>query len=155
MLWYEPQPSVSTQKLSALKAEQITTIDIIREPLIAIHLRKNETGWKIASEPLPGESPTNSPVDSQAVNPKMLQRILGLLSSQSYQRFSSQGQDLNAYGLEQSQTQIRFNELEIIFGKEEPIHSRRYVLIGQEIHLINNFIYYLLRSDIKQFIDEK
>lgn len=140
ILHYPIQPKEEQQILTSIDPKRVDNIYIVRTPLPDIHLKKQQQQWYL---------------QSQLADQTLVSKILGLLQSRSFQQFSSVGKSLEEYGLEQTQTRIRFNNTDLVFGKEEPLHSHRYVLYNQQIHLINNYYYYLLRSDISHFIDEK
>lgn len=139
LLLYEPAVHNGQQPLTELDTTQIDHIYIVRKPLGDVHLQKTQQQWRLVSD------------NARLANAQMIEKILGLLRSQSYQHFSSQDKDLSLFGLAHPQTTIRFNNTEIAFGAEEPLHSHRYILLDQQIHLINNYYYFLLRGDLSQF----
>jgi len=145
LVFYAPSstPKNKVQILTRLSKDQIQQIHIMRKSLPEIQLKKIQGDWQLIS------------TQNQPANPEMISKILDLLTTRSYQHFSSVNKKLNRYGLEQADTIIRFNEMEISFGNEEPLHGHRYILFKQQIHLINNYYYYLLRSPITKLIHEK
>lgn len=70
-------------------------------------------------------------------NPVRVQRILGLLAVGSEQQYAASALDLSKYGLATPKAKLRVAGQELAFGDVDPLNSRRYVLIGQTLHLVD------------------
>lgn len=128
-----------TYKLSNLATESITRISIHHREREAI-LERQDQQWRMTK-----------PVDI-AANQFRIKTLLNLLGTSSHAQYKTDGLDLEKYGLDQTNTYISFNDFKIVFGMLNPINQLRYVMAGNELHLIDDHYYPLLSSQIGTLI---
>jgi hypothetical protein len=101
-----------------------------------IALKKDKGGWRMIE-------PINISTNSFRVD-----SILKLLKTASHGQYVIDDLDLEKYGLDQPATSIKFDDIEISFGITNPVSNYRYVKTNEKIHLIDDFYYPLLSSQI-------
>lgn len=128
------------QKLSALKAADITQVTIKQKDKQAIQLAKSKDHWSI-----------KNPLDLPA-NGARIKSFLGIVESRSEALYQVKQQDLAKYGLEYPAVEITLNELKISLGTTDPIHRYRYALIGNDIHLFIDRFSHLIKGKPTDFV---
>lgn len=128
----KPAPPVT---LSTLQPEQITRIHIQRDGQQDITLVKTQQGWRMTA-------PYTLPASEFHV-----QALLHFPQAASHTRIAAQGQDLSKFNLATPRVRLRLNDTDFTFGDNEPLSQRRYVLLGQTIHLIDDNDYYRLIAE--------
>ncbi len=132
--------SASQDKISQLKASDIETIKIMSaDQDDIVFYKKNATWWKKLTD-------NNIPVNTDQLNP-----LFNLLSSDSLESFEVSSDKLSIYKLAPPRLSIQYNNFTLSFGGSEPLKHRRYVLIGQTIHLITDLHYHLILKSIRSF----
>ncbi|MEO5573468.1 MAG: DUF4340 domain-containing protein [Gammaproteobacteria bacterium] len=120
--------------LTSLKPAQVTHILMQRTGQADIRLVKQQQGWFMTA-PLTLSANTAS-VDS----------LLELAQIESQQQFNARAQDLGKFNVAEPRVRVRLNDEEIAFGGTEPLQQRRYVLVNNTVHLINEVVYDSLLS---------
>ena len=148
--WLDPfTPSEPENRaLTSIDKTSITGITLIKDGITAFRLEKQRTsvepGWQITK-------PLKIPANSLKVN-----QLLNLLSTNSLREYRIKSDNLAKLGLDKPAWQILFDisdhansmpsgsssnkadNILISFGKTEPISQRRYVRVGDSVHLIND-----------------
>jgi hypothetical protein len=133
-----PQPP----GLTPLRKDDIHTIHIDRHDAQSIVLEKVGKRWQM-----------RQPV-AAAVNPLRFYAIMKLAETRSLGSYSSAGRKLHSFGLDKPRVHVTFNdELSLAFGSNTPLDNRRYLLLGDQIHLITDSFYYHLIGGFTTFID--
>lgn len=88
-----------------------------------------------------------------AANPVRINSMLNLLSAYSYARFDLEGLELSRFDLDSPRMSLVFNNTRIDFGSENPLDKTRYVMTGQQIHLINDSLFQQLQAPATFFLD--
>jgi len=132
--WFEPgleQPKVVP--LTQLQPAEITTIQISNSKGKLIRLQRENGGW-VMQLPTPNRA-----------NQSRIDELLGISQTPSHTSFSSQNKKLSDYGLNPAHIVLQLNELKLQFGNIDPVYQRRYVKVGDTIHLIDDgFQHHLL-----------
>jgi hypothetical protein len=128
-----------TYKLSNLATDSITRISIHHREREAI-LELQDQQWRMTK-----------PVDI-AANQFRIKTLLNLLGTSSHAQYKTDGLDLEKYGLDQTDTYVSFNDFKVVFGMVNPFNQLRYVMAGNELHLIDDHYYPLLSSQIGTLI---
>ena len=131
-----------TSLMSDLDPGLIKKITIRREDKETIIIEKND-GWMITK-------PYTAPA-----NPRRIDSILNLLSTQSMHQLAVEDVDLDELGLQQALITLELNEKQFKFGSTNPLDQLRYIYFDDQIHLIQDQLFYQLSSDISFFIDPK
>jgi hypothetical protein len=128
--------------LTELKKADIVRIDISRPEQPSILLEKNAEQWEIIE-----------PYNVTANNFKV-EALLGLVETPSHAQYPLQDGDKVKFGFDKPVAWVNFNdELTIAFGNSEPISNNRYVLIGDQLHLITDTFYYQLGVKAHTLVD--
>lgn len=141
---FEPgkEPPAELPTLTSLQREDIHKIRIDRHDAESIVLEKEAGRWHMTR-------PVKAGVDSYRIN-----FILKLADARSLGSHSSTGKDLQRFGLEKPRLHVTLNDgLTLAFGNNTPLDFRRYLLLGDTIHLITDNFYYHLIGDFTTFID--
>lgn len=138
LVWLTIEQHETDQKvhLTSLLPKQITLIEIqnSNEPHIRME-RKNKT-W-IMTEP-----------SENTANNSKIASLLEIAQAASISRFKAPA-NLTEYGLNPPQAVLTLNQTRIEMGTTNPINHRRYLRVGDEIHLINDRFphYFLARAN--------
>jgi Domain of unknown function (DUF4340) len=124
--------------LTSLLPKQITLIEIQNSKGPAIHLERKDGSWMMI-KPSEGRA-NNSKIDS----------LLKITQAVSISRFKAPT-DLTEYGLNPPQAVMTINQTRIEMGTTSPINQRRYLRVGDQIHLINDRFPHQLQAKAKYF----
>ncbi len=140
---YEPgkAPTPALPKLTALTPADITRIRIERYDDAHIKLEKQEGIWYL-------REPVVLPASEFLVN-----TILRISEADSHAQYPMSELDLAQTGLAEPKVILYLNGLRIEYGKTEPLNHRRYLRIGDTVHLVLDTTYPHLRSEATNLID--
>ena len=141
---FEPgkQPPPEPDTLTSLQGKDIQKISIDRHDAESIVLERMAGGWNMTH-------PVTAAVSSYRIN-----SILKLASTRSLGSHDVAGKELKDFGLEKPRLHVTLNgDLTLSFGSNTPLDQRRYLLLDNTIHLINDSFYYQLIGDFTTFID--
>ena len=142
--WLEPGGKKKTDTLSpllSLTADQVERIRLLPGADRHIDLTRGDNGWMI-SYPI-----------QIAANDFRVDSILQLTQADSYAHYPAAAQALAPFGLDPPQSEIQLNDVTIAFGDNEPIHHRRYVRVGDQVHLINDRYFYSSQLLLSALVD--
>ncbi len=139
---YQPgiAPTPPPVKITALTPQQISRIHIERPGKDAITLQKLDGHWRITE-------PQQLPADDGHVN-----SLLRLVQETSQARFPAKPEDLHKYKLDKPAVRLTLNDQVFAFGDIDPINGRRYVQIGNTVHLTTDMYFYQLDADMPSFV---
>lgn len=139
---YQPgiKPPPPPVKLTTLQPDQITSIRIDHVGRPAIIMEKQAGHWRItAPRPLPG--------DDGRIN-----SLLRLVQETSQARLPAKPADLRKYKLDHPNIRLTFDKTVFAFGDTDALNGRRYVQVGDTVHLITDMYYYQLDGDLASFV---
>ncbi len=119
--------------LTSLLPEQITRIEIQNSNGADIHLERKEGTWMMTE---PSKAKANS---------ARIDGLLKIAQAVSISRFPAPD-DLSEYGLNPPQAVLTINQTKIEMGTTNPISHRRYLHVGNKIHLINDRFPHFLQA---------
>jgi len=132
---------LSLPKLTTLALKDINKVQLQRQNNPPIELVKRDGQWWM-------QSPYQMPVNDFRV-----QSLLQLSQAESQSQHSLQDLAATRFGLDSPRATVTFNDtLAIRFGKTEPLHHRRYVAIGNQLHTINDTFYYQAAANIEAYL---
>ncbi len=132
-----PPPPV---KLTNLTPQQISRIHIERAGKATITLQKLNGHWRITE-------PRQLPADDGRVN-----SLLRVAQETSQARFQVKPEDLHKYKLDKPAVRLTLDGQVFAFGDIDPINGRRYVQIGNTVHLTTDMYFYQLDGDLPSFV---
>lgn len=106
-------------------------------------LRRQGGVWRLAA-----------PVDS-AADPAQVERVLGLFTALSVQQYSLGEQEPAVFGLEPPKAVLGGGGVILVFGKLDPLNYRRYVQVGDVLHLIQHSDISMLTAGWPLFVDTR
>lgn len=133
IVWLEPfSPSPTAIQLTGKDPGTVTAIRLTRGD----HLQ-----WALQRGRHPGtgemiwylQHPVAMPADSEKVS-----ALLGLLNTNSFRQYQIKSENLAKLGLQPPGWEIHLDDTVINFGKTEPIDQKRFVLVNDTVHLIND-----------------
>ena len=83
-----------------------------------------------------------------------IQHLFTLLSENADSRYSTEGKDLESYGLDKDRLSVSFNGVKIIFGKFNEVTRKRFIKKGNEMFVINETVSGLLEMGAEGFKPE-
>jgi hypothetical protein len=84
-----------------------------------------------------------------------VQDFLDSLDAPVADRFPAKGVDLTKYGLEKPLVKMWLDQTEYDLGDQQPVDKERYVLVGGEIELIDDYIFYRVARDAYGWLDKQ
>lgn len=141
VVWQEPghPPKPATVKLTGLTPAAVDKI-VITNRHGTISLAKRDGAWWM-TEPV-----------KVAANPVRVDSLLQVAGAESVSRFPAAGKDLSAFGLSKPSVSLRLNDSELAFGGVAPVDQRRYVRVGDIIHLIADRYSFALTADAAAWV---
>lgn len=132
---YEPgkEPPKEQPRLVELNRDAVSKLRIERVNGPAVVLERQQGVWRM-SEPL-----------QLGVNDYRISSLLRVTETTSLGSFTAAPEALAQYGLDSPNATLILNDTtRIEFGSSTPIDQRRYVRIGNSVHLISDTLYYHL-----------
>lgn len=141
VVWQEPghPPKPATVKLTGLTPAAVDKI-VITNRHGTISLAKRDGAWWM-TEPV-----------KVAANPVRVDSLLQVAGAESVSRFPAAGKDLSAFGLSKPLVSLRLNDSELAFGGVAPVDQRRYVQVGDIVHLIADRYSFALTADAAAWV---
>lgn len=142
-IWLQPgtESTAQSNRLTDIDPETVQTLSLLARGRPDIELEKRGGRWAL-TRPIAGPAKA-----------KPVEALLGIAAQPSLTRFSAAGRDLEPFGLAQSGLRLRLDQHEIAFGTTDPVYFRRYVLYGDQVHLIEDRAYHHLVSGAEALLD--
>lgn len=129
--------------LTTVPPETVTRIQIIRADHDTLSFVKQSGSWQM-------QHPYAVTANEIRIN-----ALLNLLRASSYSRFNKKDLQLSNFQLDKPQVSITFNETRMDFGEASPLGEQRYVLVNNEVHLINDSPYQQLQAPATFFLSPR
>lgn len=144
LLWLDHRPSPELgQPLTALQADAVRSLRVERSSQEAVHLSREQGGWQM-------QAPWSVRADGERVR-----RLLGVLSQRSDTVYALAGVDASKLGLNPARASLIVDGIRLSFGDSEPLTRRRYVQLGDQVHLLEDRFFYQLNSRPADFVDPR
>lgn len=147
LAWKQPgiAPPAAPPPLTSLHATEVTRLAIEwpgpagaeRAP---VRLEKAGGVWMM-----------EAPLQTYA-NEFRIDSLLRVVETASHARFGALGRDLREYGLEPPRAVLEADGIRIAFGGSESIDHRRYLMVGDTIHLTDDLFLFRLQTDYAAFV---
>lgn len=145
--WQSSQPETMPETLLALTRADITRVMITREPGSAkpdiIRLERQGERWRML-EPKQVEA-----------NPTRISQLFTLLDESVVASYGATGKDLQQYGLEPGQVSLALNDETLLFGMDNPVSRKRYILHAGKIKLVSEAVFGLLTGEATELVANK
>ena len=128
-------------KLTTLVPASITHLRIERDGAAPITLEKQAQDWMITA-----------PVRMSA-NAFRVETVLQVAQAESHTRLDATAVRLAEFKLDKPRARLWLGDTELAFGTTEPLNGRRYVRVGDSVHLINDTVYFDLIGEFTAFAD--
>ena len=135
-------PSSQTEKLTALDVNSIHSITI-KKPDQAIELSKHNNDWFVLINNM-----------NISADRKLISQLLMLSQQTALSIVKDSDEDLDKYGLTESNFSITFNNTIIQFGNSEPFANRHYGFSNDKVYIIDNNRYRKLLLSTTDFISK-
>ena len=133
------------EKISHLNINDIKKINIVTSDEEKLTFLQENQAWHINT------TNSNNIKSKKIVKPKKIENLLKLLNANSLGSFTASKNQLEQYHLMHPRITVSFDNFTIAFGNNEPLKHRRYTLIDNKIHLINDVHYHLLLQLVNTF----
>lgn len=140
---YDPgleEQTRTTLPLTQLQPDEIHTIRLSNPGNLSIELEKRDGVWHMTAP------------RKAAANADKIRQLLGIAITASHSRFPLPKERLAEFGLEPASIRLQLNELVLEFGDNDPLNFRRYVRIGDQLHLISNGFHHHLMAGIDDYL---
>jgi hypothetical protein len=139
----EQERTALAGRLTPLRAAQIEHVSLQRAGGPDVALARGTDGWRMLQ-------PFTVAADAAPV-----ERLLTLADATAYRSLPAAGMDLPRLGLAPAAIRVRLDDLELRLGTTEPVSGRRYVQIGDMIHLIDDYRLPQLLAPAETFVDRR
>ena len=142
--YFEPGINLPVKKipLTDLKAEEINFIRITDNHGRELVMERQQGRWMMTA-------PYKKPANEQRIK-----QLLGITTTRSFSRFTIPETRLAEFGLDPAPIHLQLNRTRLAFGGNEPIQFRRYVRIGDQLHLISNGFHHHLMAQADDFVSK-
>lgn len=136
LVWLEPgrKTDPPVEKISTLSPETIEHIRIER-PAGVVVMQRDGDDWEL-------REPVRLPA-----NTVRIRAITSIAASESLGRHELIPQELARFGLDPPQARLWLDDVNMDFGHAAPLDNRRYVRVGDTLHIIQDLRYYQLVGD--------
>jgi hypothetical protein len=122
----QQQRAELSARLTPLAAEDIRSLRLQRAGEPDLRLRRDGDGWRML-EPFPTDA-----------DGRLIDRLLPIVAARTHRSLPADAVELPRLGLDPAAIRLWLDELELRIGSTEPIAGRRYVQIGDMVHLIDD-----------------
>jgi hypothetical protein len=122
-----------------LDPEQVKSIELTVRNGEALVLEKRNGSWQMIQ-----------PHAAKANDPK-IERLLEIAKTASTEHFPLPDGDRAQFGLDPPMAELRLDDTWLEIGGTHPIDHRRYVLVGDTLHLINDHFAHHLLAPAKDY----
>ena len=129
--------------LSSINPKSIININVQRKNLDNLFFSKSDGVWNMIT-----------PLQFQA-NSARIESILKILETKSYKQFNLDEVDIAQFALRSPAVILELNENKFSFGTNNPINQRRYILFNKKIHMIDDFYFSQLTTNVAYFAETK
>ncbi|HEC15846.1 MAG TPA: hypothetical protein ENI99_04625 [Sedimenticola sp.] len=142
MAIYEPglETAQKAPPLTRLKPEEVHFIRLSDNRGRDLVLEKRQGAWRMTR-------PYEKAADEVRIG-----QLLGITTTRSFSRFAAPRDRLAEFGLAPPSIRLQLNDLELEIGGNEPLRFRRYVRIGDQIHLIGNGFHHHLMASAEDYV---
>ncbi|ANX04496.1 DUF4340 domain-containing protein [Immundisolibacter cernigliae] len=142
--WFQPgkTPPPPQVKLTKLDPQTVKRIDFHPPRGAAFALVRDGKDWFIDSPRLRAQ-------------PFRVETLLELPGAASAAQFTLADNKDNGFGVDPPQARLRFDDTEIAFGLTNPVGLRRYVRVGDAVHLIDDRFYHHAASTWVAWVDRR
>ena len=133
-------PAPANPTVTPLKAAAVNTIRIERPDEPPVVLERQGEQWRMtAPRALPAYG-VRAAMMSAAAEAESMSRV-------------DQPCDLTKFDLDPPRATLTLNDTALRFGDIDPLHQRRYLLVGDQIHLVSDAVYPLISRGWEHFVD--
>ncbi len=142
LIWYlqMPSPKPESERLTPLSKADIQRIDIRPARHAGARLERRDGVWWLV-EPLTARA------DMARVD-----AAIGLARATSLARYAASAVDAEQAGLATPDLVLRINDITLNFGGTDALKGRRFVRVGDEVHLITDRYSYLLQGGLASLV---
>ncbi|HEX2668651.1 MAG TPA: DUF4340 domain-containing protein [Gammaproteobacteria bacterium] len=108
-----------------------------------IHLVRKGEAWRM-------QAPLDFPADDA-----LMQGLLDSLAAPLEPGFPAAGTDLAKYGLDKPLARLWLDGKEYAFGLLQPVSKQRYVLHGDKVRLVDDYVFYRIAHDTYWWLDKR
>lgn len=128
-------------RITALVPAHITHLRIERDGAAPIALERKAQDWIMTA-------PVRMPANAFRV-----ETVLQLAQAESHARLDAATLRLAEFQLDPPRARLWLDDVELAFGAAEPLSGRRYVRVGDSVHLISDTVYFDLIGEFTAFAD--
>ena len=142
LVMFEPgkDPAPEPPKLTTLTSDTIQRVMIERLGRDTLVFEKQPDGWRITQ-----------PLQLRA-NVFRIDGVTRAAQTPSHARFPQAGRDLKQYELDAPKIKLTLDSQLIEFGGVNPLDNRRYVRVGDTIHLVADDVFLRANGDVAGFV---
>lgn len=129
------EPPEEPVPITELLPEEVPRVTIEQPDSPLIRVERAGEGWRMTA-----------PRDLRAAGGK-IDNLLAVATAESRQRYRAGEIDPHELGLAEPEATLTLGDTSLVFGDTDPIGGRRYVLVGQTVHLIDGSFLSRIRNE--------
>lgn len=138
------EPGVEEPQVIHLTDLDESTIDhIVLENKDAIVFEKREGHWWLTA-------PFSAPANEIRVR-----QLLDIANAESEARYPLKPEEQGKFELDKPKAKLTLGTVKLVFGGSDPIDMRRYVWVGETLHLVNDDFSHHLTAPATDYVDKK
>lgn len=138
------EPGVDEPQVVHLTDLDDSTIDrIVLENKEVIAFEKREGHWWLTA---PFSAPAND---------IRMRQLLDIANAESEARYPFRAEDQGKFELDKPKAKLTLGTVKLVFGGSDPIDMRRYVWVGETLHLVNDDFSHHLTAPATDYVDKK
>lgn len=139
------EPPQENPRLLGIDREAVSRVRIERQGQETVTLERNARGEWHLIEPL-----------AIGASDFRISSLLRITEQKSLGSFPANSERLAGFGLETPRVTLTLNDkVKVAFGDNTPLDQRRYVLVGERVHLVSDTLYYHLIGSYTTFIRQQ
>lgn len=139
---FDLERELAVGTLTGLADAEITEVVLERQGTPTVRLARFSGGWRM-------QTPYETPADGERVDQ------LARIARTPVHRTLPAPEDLNRLGLDPPGALLTLDGLALRFGDLDPIDQRRYVAIGDEVHLIDDGFQHHLMAPAEDYVGRR
>ncbi len=136
-----PEEDADNDRLLDIKRDTITSLRVERSDRLALSFERDDRGWRLLH-------PEAAPAELQRV-----EQLIAVTRAAVLQRFAVPD-DLQPYGLDAPAAVMQVNQQRLLFGDRDPSQRHRYVLVGDQLCVIDDVYFNLLKLPATHFLPQ-
>lgn len=142
LAFFEPgKERAASKSVAAVDEATLNTITLKNKDTIVFE--KKDGHWRLTA---PFQAPANE---------IRVRQLIDIAKSESDADYPVKPEELAKFELDQPKATLTLGNATLVFGGSDPINMRRYVQVGDTLHLVNDDFFHHLTASATDYVDKK